>query len=82
MGPIAGLAAGLGLAALFSHFGLGEGLANVMMLLLLAVVAVVAIRWLMRRFAGGRAPGRAHDASRCAGAGAARARSPGPCARR
>lgn len=50
MGPLAGLAAGLGLAALASHFGFGEGLANFMMLALLAVVAVVAIRFLMNRF--------------------------------
>lgn len=53
MGPIAGLAAGLGLAALFSHLGLGDELASFMMLALLAIVAVVAIRWVMRRFAGG-----------------------------
>ena len=52
MGPIAGLAAGLGLAALFSHFGMGAGLANFVTMLLLALVAFVAIRWLMRRFAG------------------------------
>lgn len=51
MGPLAGLAAGLGLAALASHFGFGEGLANIMTLLLLGFVAVIAIRWLMRRFA-------------------------------
>ncbi len=53
MGPIAGLAAGLGLAALFSHLGLGEGLANFVMLALLAVAAFFVIRMLMRRFAGG-----------------------------
>jgi predicted lipid-binding transport protein (Tim44 family) len=53
MGPIAGLAAGLGLAALFSHFGMGEGLANFVMLALLAVAAFFVIRLLMRRFAGG-----------------------------
>lgn len=52
MGPIAGLAAGLGLAALFSHLGWGAGLANFVTMLLLAVVAFFAIRWLMRRFAG------------------------------
>jgi predicted lipid-binding transport protein (Tim44 family) len=55
LGPVAGLAAGLGLAALFSHFGLGEGLANFVMLALLALAAFVAIRFLMRRFAGGGA---------------------------
>lgn len=51
MGPIAGLAAGLGLAALASHLGFGEELANFMMIALLALVAVFAIRFLMRRFA-------------------------------
>jgi len=50
MGPIAGLAAGLGLAALASHFGFGEGLANFMLIALLVLVAVVAVRWLMQRF--------------------------------
>jgi predicted lipid-binding transport protein (Tim44 family) len=49
MGPIAGLAAGLGLAALASYLGFGEGLANFMMLALLAIVAFVAIRWIMNR---------------------------------
>jgi predicted lipid-binding transport protein (Tim44 family) len=57
LGPVAGLAAGLGLAALFSHLGMGEGLANVVMLMLLAMVAFVGIRWLMRRFAGNGASG-------------------------
>ena len=51
LGPIAGLAAGLGLAALASHLGFGAELANLMTMLLLAVVAVVVIRFLMRRFA-------------------------------
>ncbi len=53
LGPIAGLAAGLGLAALFSHLGLGEGLANVLMVVLLAAAAFFLIRFLLRRFAGG-----------------------------
>jgi predicted lipid-binding transport protein (Tim44 family) len=53
MGPIAGLAAGLGLAALFSHLGLGEGLANFVMIALLALAAFFVIRLVMRRFAGG-----------------------------
>ncbi len=55
MGPIAGLAAGLGLAALASHFGFGEALGNFMMMALLAIVAMVAIGWLVRRFRGGAA---------------------------
>ena len=49
MGPIAGLAAGLGLAALFSHLGMGEGMANFMMILLLALAAFMLFRWVMRR---------------------------------
>jgi predicted lipid-binding transport protein (Tim44 family) len=53
MGPLAGLAAGLGIAALMSHLGLGEQFGSFLMLALLAVVAVVAIRFLMRRFTGG-----------------------------
>lgn len=50
LGPVAGLAAGLGLAALASHLGFGAELANFMTLLLLGVVAIVVIRFLMRRF--------------------------------
>ena len=49
MGPIAGLAAGLGLAALFSHLGMGEGMANFMMMALLALGAFMLFRWFMRR---------------------------------
>ncbi|WP_018509337.1 Tim44 domain-containing protein [Thiobacillus thioparus] len=51
MGPIAGLAAGLGLAALASHFGFGEGMANFLMLALLAMAAFMLFRFLMRRAA-------------------------------
>lgn len=49
LGPLAGLAAGVGLAALFSHLGMGEGLANVLMVLALAMVVVFAVRWLMKK---------------------------------
>jgi|OpeIllAssembly_1097287.scaffolds.fasta_scaffold01031_5 predicted lipid-binding transport protein (Tim44 family) len=69
MGPIAGLAAGLGIAALFSHLGMGEGLANFVMLALLAFAAVFLIRLLMRRVAGGGAQ-RPNLAMAGAGAGA------------
>ena len=44
MGPLAGLAAGIGLAALFSHLGMGEGMANMMMLLLLGLAVVFVVR--------------------------------------
>lgn len=49
MGPVAGLAAGLGLAALASHFGFGEELASMMMLALLAMAAVALIGFFMRK---------------------------------
>ncbi|MGE5451336.1 MAG: Tim44 domain-containing protein [Acidobacteriota bacterium] len=55
MGPIAGLAAGLGIAALMSHFGMGEAMGNFLMMALLAVAALFAIRWIMGRLKGGRA---------------------------
>lgn len=70
LGPVAGLAAGLGIAALFSHFGLGEGLANFVTLLLLAVVAFVAVRWLMRRLGGGATARSGSAGLRYAGVGA------------
>jgi predicted lipid-binding transport protein (Tim44 family) len=49
MGPIAGLAAGLGLAALFSHLGMGEEMASFLMLALLAMAAFMLLRFFMRR---------------------------------
>ncbi len=49
MGPIAGLAAGLGIAALFSHFGMGAGMANILMMALLAMAAVFVFKFLFRR---------------------------------
>jgi len=49
MGPLAGLAAGLGLAALASHFGFGEEMANFLMLALLALAAFMLVRWFLRR---------------------------------
>jgi predicted lipid-binding transport protein (Tim44 family) len=73
MGPLAGLAAGLGLAALFSSLGMGEAFSNFMMVLLLGIVAFFVIRFVMRRFAGNRTPALAGAA---AGAGAAAATPP------
>lgn len=49
LGPIAGLAAGIGLAALFSHFGLGAELANAVMIGLLLMAALFVFRMLFRR---------------------------------
>ena len=80
MGPLAGLAAGIGLAALFSHFGMGEGMSNIIMMVLLALVAVVVVRWLMRRFAGGGQAPRLATAGAGAGSGgwAPQAQAPQP----
>ena len=52
MGPIAGLAAGLGLAALFSHLGLGEEFGSLVLMLLLAGGAFLLFRMLTRSAAG------------------------------
>lgn len=49
MGPLAGLAAGLGLAALASHLGFGEGLANMLMIGLLVMAVVGVIAFFMRK---------------------------------
>jgi predicted lipid-binding transport protein (Tim44 family) len=65
LGPIAGIAAGLGLAALLSHFGLPEGLGTFLLLALLAIGVVFAVRMLLARrqpkeplaYAGSARPG-------------------------
>lgn len=49
MGPVAGLAAGLGLAALASHLGFGDELASMVMMGLLVAAVVVAIGFFMRK---------------------------------
>ena len=48
MGPLAGLAAGLGLAALMSHLGLGEEFANLLLIALAVMVAWMAFRYFTR----------------------------------
>jgi predicted lipid-binding transport protein (Tim44 family) len=53
MGPLAGLAAGLGIAALMSHFGMGEAFGNFLMVALLVMAALAAFAWFKRRSAGG-----------------------------
>lgn len=49
MGPIAGLAAGLGLAALASHLGFGEAFANMLMIGLLVMAVIAVIGFVMRK---------------------------------
>ncbi|HZX31624.1 MAG TPA: TIM44-like domain-containing protein [Rhodocyclaceae bacterium] len=56
LGPVAGLAAGLGLAALASHFGFGEGLANLMMIGLLIMAVLAVVGFFMRRKAASQQP--------------------------
>jgi predicted lipid-binding transport protein (Tim44 family) len=63
LGPIAGLAAGIGLAALLSHFGLPEGAGTFLLLALLAIGLLFVVRTFFARrtqserplaYAGGR----------------------------
>ena len=52
LGPLAGLAAGIGIASLFSHFGmggLGEGMSSLIMMLLIGGAVFFVVRLLMRR---------------------------------
>jgi len=52
LGPLAGVAAGIGIAALFSHFGMGgigAGMSSMLMLLLVGGLGFLVIRMLMRR---------------------------------
>lgn len=54
MGPLAGLAAGLGLAALASHFGFGEELASMMTILLVAMIAMAVLGFIFKRRQSGQ----------------------------
>ncbi|MDD5248073.1 MAG: Tim44-like domain-containing protein [Rhodocyclaceae bacterium] len=64
LGPLAGIAAGVGLAALLSHFGLGEGLGSMLVMLALVFGAIFVFRLLFARrqpatqYAGAGAPAR------------------------
>lgn len=74
LGPIAGLAAGLGIAALLSHFGMGGALAEMMGSLLLVGLLVVAglFIWRMLRRGSMGAGGRPAHAGASGGYGSAR----------
>jgi predicted lipid-binding transport protein (Tim44 family) len=73
MGPLAGLAAGLGIAALFNSMGMGGAfggaMGSIFTMLLLAGVAFFVIRFLMRRFGPGANAGTPALAGMGAGAG-------------
>jgi predicted lipid-binding transport protein (Tim44 family) len=64
LGPLAGIAAGVGLAALLSHFGIGEGFGSILMLAALIFGAFFLVRMLLNRrqaapeYAGAGAPAR------------------------
>ena len=52
MGPIAGIAAGLGLMALASHFGFGAALANMMLIGLVLMAVLMVVGFVMRKRMG------------------------------
>ncbi len=56
MGPLAGLAAGIGLAALASHLGFGEELASMMMMALIAFAVIAVIGFFLRKRAAANQP--------------------------
>lgn len=49
LGPLAGIAAGLGLAALLSHFGIPEGMGSLLLMALFAFAAIALVRMFMAR---------------------------------
>jgi len=55
LGPIAGIAAGLGLAALLSHFGLGGAFAEVLGSLIVLALLPLAAVWILRMLRSGPA---------------------------
>jgi hypothetical protein len=54
MGPVVGLAAGLGLGALASHLGFGKELTSVLMFGLMAAAVMLAIGFFMRKRAAAK----------------------------
>ncbi len=57
MGPLAGLAAGLGIAALASHLGFGDELASMVMMGLVVFAVLAVISFIMRKRAPARPSG-------------------------
>ena len=70
MGPLAGIAAGLGIAALASHLGFGEELASMLMLGLLAFAVIAVIGFVMRKRAAAQAGAGGQNRMAYAGLGA------------
>lgn len=77
LGPLAGLAAGIGLAALLSHFGLGEEFASLLLVMALVFGAFLVMRLLFGRrrsvpeYAAAGAPARFEPTSVAGGSGGA-----------
>jgi predicted lipid-binding transport protein (Tim44 family) len=78
LGPVAGIAAGLGLAALMSHLGLSEAFGSLLLIVLLVAGGAIVVRMLMRN---GMAPARAAGGSAGTFSGAQRASAATPVAR-
>jgi len=89
LGPLAGIAGAIGLAALFSSLGLGEEMADFLMILLLVVGGFLLVRWFLGRnrrpapemqyaAAGSAAPGAQHFEPAQPFGGAAETLSPAP----
>lgn len=53
LGPLAGIAAGLGIAALLSHFGMSGAVADFLVMALLAAVVVFGVMFVIRMLRGG-----------------------------
>ena len=70
MAPLAGLAAGLGLAALASHLGLGEELMGMLMIVLLVAVGFFILRMVLARGRGAASSGAYAPAMARSGLGA------------
>ncbi len=71
MAPLAGLAAGLGLAALASHLGLGEELMGMLMIVLLVAVGFFILRMVLARGRGASQSGALEPAMARSGLGSA-----------
>lgn len=56
LGPLAGIAAGLGIAAMLSHFGLGGAMGDFLMVALLAAVVIFGVMFVLRMIRGTSTP--------------------------
>jgi len=72
LGPLAGLAAGIGIASLLSHFGmggLGEGFSSIIMILLIGAAVFFVVRMVMNRRASQAPSASSAEPLQYAGAG-------------